>query len=131
MRLIVTTMLGLLLYLSVENLRRCKQGKGLCLIQTLSDNEDDQDNEYDSMIFTDRNAQNLRRINQRKGLCFIQVVSDDEDDQDENRIAPIAIKISLLKCNHPKQVHLLKPVCRFVSLFSKKSEKYPPQCIQG
>ena len=77
------------------------------------------DDEYDSRIFTDRNAQNLRRIKQRKGLCFIQVVSDDEDDQDENRIAPIAIKISVLKCNHPKQVHLLKPVCQFVSLFQK------------
>ena len=85
----------------------------------MSDDEDDQDDEYDSKFSHYRNAQNLRRIKQRKGLCFIQVVSDDEDDQDENRIAPIAIKISVLKCNHPKQVHLLKPVCRFVSLFQR------------
>ena len=38
----------------------------------MSDDEDDQDDEYDSRIFTDRNTQNLRRIKQRKGLCFIQ-----------------------------------------------------------
>ena len=91
--------------------------KDVGLIQASSDDEDDQDDEYDSKFSHYRNAQNLRRIKQRKGLCFIQVVSDDEDDQDENRIAPIAIKISVLKCNHPKQVHLLKPVCRFVSIF--------------
>ena len=116
MRLIVTTMLGLLLYLSVENLRRCKQGKGLCLIQTLSDNEDDQDNEYDSMIFTDRNAQNLRRINQRKGLCFIQLSSDDEDDD----LIPLYLsRFPSPKCNQQKQAPLLKPICRIVSLFQR------------
>ena len=37
----------------------------------MSDDEDDQDDEYDSRIFTDRNTQNLRRIKQRKGLYLI------------------------------------------------------------
>ena len=68
-------------------------------------------------FFINRGAQNLRRIKQRKGNCLIQSSSDDEDDKDDDLITPIAIKISVLKCNHPKQVHPLKPVCRFVSFF--------------
>ena len=53
-------------------MRRIKQRKGLCFIQTSSDDEDDKDDEYDSEIFTDQDAQNLRRIKQRKEHCFIQ-----------------------------------------------------------
>ena len=85
----------------------------------MSDDEDDEDDEYDSRIFTDRNAQNLRRIKQRKGLCFVQTSNDDRDDKDDDLIAPIAFDIAVPKCNQQKQVHLLKPVCRFVSLFQR------------
>ena len=56
---------------------------GLCFIQASSADEDDKNDEYDSRIFTDRNAQNLRRIKQRIGHCFVQESSDDEDDQDD------------------------------------------------
>ena len=84
---------------------------------------DDKVDEYDSEVyalsFPNCNAQNLRRIKQRKGHCFIQESSDDKDDQDDDLIASIAIKISDLKCNCPKQAPLLKPVWRFVSLFQK------------
>ena len=84
---------------------------------------DDEEDEYDCgffcLSFPNRNAQNLHRIKQRKGHCFIQESSDDKDDQDDDLIASIAIKISDLKCNCPKQAPLLKPVCRFVSLFQR------------
>ena len=52
----------------VQNMLYYKQRKG-CFIQESSADEDD---EYDSEIFTDQNAQNLRRIKQRKEHCFIQ-----------------------------------------------------------
>ena len=61
----------------------------------------------------------MHRIKQRKGHCFFQDFSDDVDDQDDDLIAPIAFKISVLKCNHPKQAHLLKPVRRFVRFFQR------------
>ena len=93
-----------------QKLRRIKQRKEGCFIQASSADEDDQDDEYDSKFSHYRNAQNLRRIKQRKGHCFIQESSDDKDDQDDDLIASIAIKISDLKCNCPKQAPLLKPV---------------------
>ena len=55
----------------VQNMPYYKQRKG-CFIQESSDDEDDKDDEYDSEIFTDQDAQNLRRIKQRKEHCFIQ-----------------------------------------------------------
>ena len=73
-------MLGLVLFLKVQNLRRINQRKGHRFTQEKSDDEDD---EYDSGIFTDQNVQKLHRINQRKGNCFIQASSDDEDVQDD------------------------------------------------
>ena len=71
----------------VQNMLYYKQRKG-CFIQGSSDDEDDKDDEYDSRIFSGRNAQNLRRIKQRKGHCFIQALSDDEDDNDDDLITP-------------------------------------------
>ena len=70
------------------------QRKGHYFIQAQSADKDDKDDEYDSGIFTDRNAQNLRRIKQRKGHCFFQISSDDVDDQDDDLITPIPLKIS-------------------------------------
>ena len=61
--------------------------KGVGFIRVSSDDEDDKDDEYDSRIFFDRNAQNLRHIKQRKGVGFIRVSSDnDEDDEYDSRI---------------------------------------------
>ena len=57
-----------------------------------SDDEDDQDDDHDSRVSPDFNAQKLHRINQRKGLCFIQASSDDKDDKDDDLIAPIAFQ---------------------------------------
>ena len=82
----------------------------------MSDDEDDQDDEYDSRIFPDRNAQNLRRIKQRKDLFFIQLSSDDEDDE----LIPLYLsRFPSPKCNQQKQAPLLKPICRIVSLFQR------------
>ena len=56
-----------------------------------SDDEDDQDDDHDSRVSPDFNAQKLHRINQRKGLCFIQASSDDKDDKDDDhdsRVSP-------------------------------------------
>ena len=86
---------------------------------------DDKDDEYDSRIFPPESFPIAMHkicvaLNKEKGDCLIRAPSadqDDQDDQDDDLIASIAIKISVLKCNHPKQVHLLKPVCRFVSIF--------------
>ena len=46
--------------------------KDIGFIRASSADEDDKDDEYDSEIFTDQDAQNLRRIKQRKEHCFIQ-----------------------------------------------------------
>ena len=80
-------MLGLVLFLKVQNLRRINQRKGHRFTQEKSDDEDD---EYDSGIFTDRNAQNLHRIKQRKERCFIPAMSANGDDQNDDLFAPIA-----------------------------------------
>ena len=68
---------------NAQNLRRIIQRKGLCFIQAISTNENDQDDEYDSEFFFDQDAQNLQHINQRKGQCFTQASSTDEDDKDD------------------------------------------------
>ena len=119
----------------LKNCVALNKEKDVGLIQASSADKDDKDDEYDRgffcLSFPNRNAQNLRCIKQRKGLCFIQPSSDDEDDQDENRIAPIAIKISVLKCNHPKQVHLLQPVCRFVSLFRRNRKSMHHRALRA
>ena len=70
-------------------------------------------------FFINRGAQNLRRIKQRIVHCYILAMSNDVDDQDDDLITPMNFKIFVLKCNHPKQVHPLKPVCRFVSFFER------------
>ena len=95
------------------------QRKGHYFIQAQSADKDDKDDEYDSGIFTDRNAQNLRRIKQRKGHCFFQISSDDVDDQDDDLITPYTFQDFHPKCNHQKQTPLLKPVCRFVRFFQR------------
>ena len=64
----------------------------------MSDDEDDEVDEYDSRIFTDWNAQNLRRIKQRKGGCFIQVSSDDEDDKDDDYDSGISPDLNVQNC---------------------------------
>ena len=66
-----------------QNLRRIKQRKGRCIIQAMSDDEDDKNDEYDSGNFHDLNAQNLHHIKQRIGHCFVQESSADEDDKDD------------------------------------------------
>ena len=64
-------------------MQRINQRRKHRFTQATSDDADDQDSDYDSRIFPDRDAQNLRRINQRKGHCFNQALSDDEDDKDD------------------------------------------------
>ena len=122
----IRTMITTARFPLIPMLKNCvalNKEKDVGLIQASSADEDDKDDEYDSgffyLSFPIRNAQNLRRIKQRKDLFFIQLSSDDEDDQDDDLITPIAFDIAVPKCNHPKQVHLLQPVCRFVSLFQK------------
>ena len=92
---------------------------------------DDKDDEYDSGIIFDRDVQNLRRIKQRKGLCFVQTSNDDRNDQDDDFIAPIAFDIAVSKCNHAKQVHLLQPVCRFVSLFRRNRKSMHHRALRA
>ena len=59
-------------YLMVQNLHHINQRKEHRYTPSMRDDKDDEDDKYDSKVFSDGNAQNLRRIKQRKGLCFIQ-----------------------------------------------------------
>ena len=86
----------------------------------MSADEDDKDDEYDSGIFPNRDVQKLHRIKQRKGRYFIQASSDDEDDQVDDLIAPYTLSGFPYPSIPPQNNPLLKPVCRFVSLFLKK-----------
>ena len=85
----------------VQNMHCYKQRKStalqdinLCAVHTgiIQASSDDEDDEYDSGSFPDRDAQNLRRIKQRKGHCFIQASSDDEDDKDDDFIPPYTLQ---------------------------------------
>ena len=108
------------------------QRKGHYFIQAQSADKDDKDDEYDSGIFTDRNAQNLRRIKQRKGHCFFQISSDDVDDKDDDLITPYTYQEipfpSVSTTPEQPPVEACVPIC---AILSKKSEKYPPQGIHG
>ena len=97
---------------------------------------DDKDDEYDSRIFPPESFPIAMHkicvaLNKEKGDCLIQAPSADQDDQDDDLIAPIAIKISVLKCNCPKQVPLLKPVCRFVSLFRRNRKSMHHRALRA
>ena len=96
-------MLGLVLFLRVQNLHRINQRKGHYFIQAQSADKDDKDDEYDSGIFTDRNAQNLRRIKQRKGFCFFQTSSDNKNHQDDGRITPYTFQDFRTEVQLPQQ----------------------------
>ena len=83
------------------------------------------------LYFPNRNAQNLRRIKQRKGFCFFQASSDNKNDQDDGRITPYTFQDFRTEVQLPQQntpVEACVPICK---PFQKKSEKYPPQGIQG
>ena len=111
---------------------RCiKQRKGHYFIQAQSADKDDKDDEYDSGIFTDRNAQNLRRIKQRKGFCFFQASSDNKNDQDDGRITPYTFQDFRTEVQLPQQntpVEACVPICK---PFQKKSEKVPASGHSG
>ena len=53
------------------------------------------------------------------------------DDQDDDLFAPIAFKISVSKRNHQKQMPLLEPVCRFVSLFRRNQKSMHHRALRA
>ncbi len=68
-----------------------------------SDDKDDEDDEYDSGIFTNWDAQNLHHINQRKGHRFTQTQSDDEDDKDDENDSKVFPDLNAQNMSRIKQ----------------------------
>ena len=86
----------------------------------MSDDKDDKDDEYDSVFFMMGMHKIWAALIKEKGVDFTQTSSDDEDDKDDDLIAPYTFQIIRPhKCTHQTQIPLLKPVCRFVSLFQR------------
>ena len=135
MRLKDTTDAWSIFILRVQNLCRIKQRKWRCIIQAVSDDVDDRDDEYDRGIIFDRDAQNLSRIKQRKQkrtFASLRHRVMNEDDKDDDLITPYTYQEipfpSVSTTPEQPPVDACVPIC---AILSKKSEKYPPQGIQG